>query len=136
VRGKERKMGEEKGTSKAPVKTGKESRMKEPYGAKKGAERKRGQNSSDPFFHPIGGRNHFGRFLHFRREGDCAVDKDKTEKRKQREEELETLSIDDLLNIPPYQKGKVTGIKMDSSNASQLSKSDIIAAILKHEGLW
>ena len=60
---------------------------------------------------------------------------DNAKKRKARKEELETLTIEQLGDIRPYKKGKVTAIKTENTEPKKISKAEMIETILAQEGL-
>ena len=60
---------------------------------------------------------------------------DKAKKRKARKEELEKLTSEQLGDIRPYKKGKVTASKTEKTEPKRISKAEMIETILAHEGL-
>lgn len=60
---------------------------------------------------------------------------DRAQKRKARKEQLEGLSIEQLEDIKPYKKDRVSAIKVDPNEPDRISKTEMIETILAHEGL-
>lgn len=59
---------------------------------------------------------------------------DKAERRTKRKADLEKLTLKELGDIKPYQKGRVGALKAESDNPKKKSKAEMIETILQAEG--